>query len=103
MLLQADARRKEATGTPALAVEELLSSAGSSRRFRKCLRGGRVMNGIDGEVRQRLRGLRLSEVVREEVFAEIAAHLESVAEDLRLAGVDASEADRRALSELGDG
>lgn len=60
------------------------------------------MSGIEQEVRKRLRKLRLHAAEREEVFAEITAHLECVAEELRAKGVGADEALRRSLSQLDD-
>lgn len=60
------------------------------------------MSAIEREVRKRLRKLRLDATGREEVFAEITAHLESVSEELKMSGTDASQADHLALSQLGD-
>ena len=60
------------------------------------------MSTIDREVRNRLRKLRLDARDREEVFAELTAHLESICEEMRMAGLDASRAEQEALKQLGD-
>lgn len=60
------------------------------------------MSTIEQEVRNRLRKLRLDVIGREEVFAEITAHLESLIEEMKIAGLDASRAEQQALSQLGD-
>ncbi len=60
------------------------------------------MSTIEREVRERLGDLRLDSAAREEVFAEIAAHLEYVAEELKAEGVDEDEVLRRSLSQLND-
>jgi len=60
------------------------------------------MNVIEGRVRERLKALRLSDPEREEVFAEIAAHLECVAKELRTNGAGERQAVQMALSQLND-
>ena len=60
------------------------------------------MSAMEREVRNRLGKLRLSATAREEVFAEITAHLESVAEELSQKGFNEDEAIRRSLLQLND-
>lgn len=60
------------------------------------------MSTIEQYVRERLEKLRLREAQREEVFAEIASHLECIAEELRLAGIGEDEARQKAMMQLGD-
>jgi hypothetical protein len=60
------------------------------------------MSAIEREVRNQLRNLRLNEAEREEVFAEISAHLEMVVEELVAEGVHEENAQRAALSQLRD-
>jgi hypothetical protein len=60
------------------------------------------MNELEKYVREQLQGLRLSDNEREDVIAEIAAHLELMADEYRSEGIDADAARRRALAQFGD-
>ena len=60
------------------------------------------MSAIEHKVRSQLRNLRLSDIDREDVFAEIASHLQLLVRELVAGGMDEENAQRAALSQLHD-